>query len=1078
MNSRKSITTALLVMATILVASTALAEPGSQGNLSWDDRYEVDGRVHIVEPKYSGTMLNSNRDTHHQFCRELGLALIRMEQTWYSGVPGQNENHMDPSYGYNYGQWEVHECSYDSWHWDDCANWPSLLIAFPNGVEIIDEFDGSGINFDHWEVATGNWSQSNGRLVGTWPISSANGDVGNILINDANMPEGDFYFEAQMVVASGGASNNGHQIRLRQSFNNFYAIQIEAGNVLYGLVLYRNGSKTNIIPSTHSPLINTTPGDYNTIGIEKFGNHYKVKFNGEDLFEFDDTEFGGDYNLALGTYGNSTWERARLASGALSPGPPTLVSFDINEGAEETESQVVILNNSATGQPTYYMASENSGFTGAEWLPYSEAPEFTLSDGYETKTVYFKVKNAVGELTNPPGLVDRVDFWDVEDSDFRPSTHGFHFANWGVGSCVGMVYAAAWFFVKGDYPIPGDNDCGVECKQSCPVPESNSALYRYIRSLQNKIVFTSSFRKWLLQFQSLGTMSSELTREQFLGVRNQLAASHTPCPVMLAEPFSLLGGGHAVLVYRCEDLGYEKRLHYYDPSSPYCDDVYFTISVNGDEWTFEPLEDYRLFASLRPMDPYQDGPGYAALLCPVDIVLRDGYGREVSIDRQEISGAHYEQIDLNGDGDLDKLIVFDQMLDDVFTILAVPEDGAGSDERFDILALVAGDTVLNILQVPVSEIPSEGYLFSTLDTGSIAGVVSCEGVGLLGVPVDLYDADGAVIASVVTDEIGTYEFAGLDNGNYSVSISTPLGYQADEETRAIEVRGLPHEVNFELTELEITPQQRSRGYWAHQLHKALQNKPKDYTLDDFASFAGLINVHFNENQINPVDFYGVPQPADQADSLNVLKTLLHMGNVADEDEPMLKRLARAQLMALMLNVVSGKISQTHAISADGRTVSQAVTYCDMLVNDEIDPPDDGGPGHGSPWCRYIRASFILGFANLGITVPAGMIPEDVLQIAYKAGESSTLPEGYALYQNYPNPFNPITEISFSLPEASEAKLEIYNVMGQRVTTLIDELLLAGHHSATWDASDNASGIYFYRLTAGDATSTRKMVLLK
>lgn len=236
----------------------------------------------------------------------------------------------------------------------------------------------------------------------------------------------------------------------------------------------------------------------------------------------------------------------------------------------------------------------------------------------------------------------------------------------------------------------------------------------------------------------------------------------------------------------------------------------------------------------------------------------------------------------------------------------------------------------------------ETYFSFTLDTGSISGTVACESVGLLAVPVDLYDSAGVVIASAVTNEDVAYELDALDNGDYSVSVSTPLGYQADEETRAVEVKGLPHEV---LTLLEITPQQRSRWCWARQLLKTLQGKPKDYTTDGLAGFAGPINAHFNENQINPVDFYNVSQPADQADSLDVLKTLLHMDNVGDENEPVLKRLARAQLVALMLNVVSGKVGQTHVISADGRTVSQTVTYCDMLVNDEIDPPDDRGPGH-------------------------------------------------------------------------------------------------------------------------------------
>jgi len=317
----------------------------------------------------------------------------------------------------------------------------------------------------------------------------------------------------------------------------------------------------------------------------------------------------------------------------------------------------------------------------------------------------------------------------------------------------------------------------------------------------------------------------------------------------------------------------------------------------------------------------------------------------------------------------------------------------------------------------------------------------------------------------------------LNNGGYSLSISTPIGYQASEETKEIEVKGLPHEVNFELTPLEIMPQQRSRGYWAHQLHKALQNKPRDYTINDFAELAGLINVHFNNNPINPVDFYSVPQPASQADSLDVLKQLLHMQNT-DEWQPLLKRLANSQLMALMLNVVAGKVSQTEVITADGLTVSQAITYCDMLVNDEIDPPDDNGPGHGSPWCRYIRASYILIKANLGIEIEAGLIPPDVIQIAYRINDQEVLPEGFELSQNYPNPFNPVTQINFTLPEATDIQLTIFNIAGQKVATLFDGYKEAGSHSVTWDGSKYASGIYFYHIKAGEYTATRKMTLLK
>jgi len=89
-----------------------------------------------------------------------------------------------------------------------------------------------------------------------------------------------------------------------------------------------------------------------------------------------------------------------------------------------------------------------------------------------------------------------------------------------------------------------------------------------------------------------------------------------------------------------------------------------------------------------------------------------------------------------------------------------------------------------------------------------------------------------------------------------------------------------------------------------------------------------------------------------------------------------------------------------------------------------------------------------------------------------------LPASYALAQNYPNPFNPSTDISFDLPRSGKVNLTVYNILGQAVTTLVDRELDAGSHTITWDASENATGVYFYKLTAGDFTETRKMMLLK
>ncbi|MBU8934277.1 MAG: PKD domain-containing protein [candidate division Zixibacteria bacterium] len=92
--------------------------------------------------------------------------------------------------------------------------------------------------------------------------------------------------------------------------------------------------------------------------------------------------------------------------------------------------------------------------------------------------------------------------------------------------------------------------------------------------------------------------------------------------------------------------------------------------------------------------------------------------------------------------------------------------------------------------------------------------------------------------------------------------------------------------------------------------------------------------------------------------------------------------------------------------------------------------------------------------------------------------NQSLPTEFTLEQNYPNPFNPTTDIQFSLPEAGYIKLEVYNLVGQRVTVLAEGEFSTGNHTATWDASRFASGVYFYRLSTETMILTKKMVLLK
>jgi hypothetical protein len=83
-----------------------------------------------------------------------------------------------------------------------------------------------------------------------------------------------------------------------------------------------------------------------------------------------------------------------------------------------------------------------------------------------------------------------------------------------------------------------------------------------------------------------------------------------------------------------------------------------------------------------------------------------------------------------------------------------------------------------------------------------------------------------------------------------------------------------------------------------------------------------------------------------------------------------------------------------------------------------------------------------------------------------------------LEQNYPNPFNPSTSIRFNIPKLSHAKLVVYDVVGREVVTLVNEMKQPGSYEAVFNAENYSSGVYFFRLEAGDFTDVKKMVLIK
>jgi hypothetical protein len=94
------------------------------------------------------------------------------------------------------------------------------------------------------------------------------------------------------------------------------------------------------------------------------------------------------------------------------------------------------------------------------------------------------------------------------------------------------------------------------------------------------------------------------------------------------------------------------------------------------------------------------------------------------------------------------------------------------------------------------------------------------------------------------------------------------------------------------------------------------------------------------------------------------------------------------------------------------------------------------------------------------------------------GTTNMLPTRFDLAQNYPNPFNPVTSIKYQLPKDVKVMIKVYDVLGRELQSLVNEVQKAGYYEVKFDGSSVASGIYFYKIVAGDYSSVKKMMLVK
>jgi hypothetical protein len=144
------------------------------------------------------------------------------------------------------------------------------------------------------------------------------------------------------------------------------------------------------------------------------------------------------------------------------------------------------------------------------------------------------------------------------------------------------------------------------------------------------------------------------------------------------------------------------------------------------------------------------------------------------------------------------------------------------------------------------------------------------------------------------------------------------------------------------------------------------------------------------------------------------------------------------------------------------------------VENEALYKDPGNPFGPSDWSPVSNAPFSVG-KNMFFELYGSSKNNNVTGIA---ADEVNPPSTFELYQNYPNPFNPSTKISWQYPVAGHQSIKVYDVLGNEVATLVDEHKTAGSYEVEFDASNLSSGVYLYKLQAGNFVETKKMILLK
>ncbi|MBU0690470.1 T9SS type A sorting domain-containing protein [bacterium] len=491
-------------------------------------------------------------------------------------------------------------------------------------------------------------------------------------------------------------------------------------------------------------------------------------------------------------------------------------------------------------------------------------------------------------------------------------------------------------------------------------------------------------------------------------------------------------------------------------------------------------------------------------LCPIDLVLTDPLGREISQDRSEVPDGIYRECDFNGDGIQDDYIHIQQPMSGVYSVEVVPDSAALPSDSFTVVMeyngvnifLAENETIDQIQEHPFTvstsnnppDVPTtpEGstesqenetvsFSTSTVDPESDQVYYFFDwGDGMNSGWLGPYASGQACEASHVWQQTGSYQVrAKATDENDPMSLwSDPL---------VVNVQELPYAGYLEL--LQAGPPD-----WAYRLHH-VDGEVSQIVFTNFCegtegSIAGDAVVSWSMlsdgdgNDGDSIVFVAsTPLTTGSIDTF----WLSHpwcgdmiqwcVGDTCNEiDGPL-----PVELTSFEATAGDREVTLTWQTASETDNDHFEILRGGHLVYRE--DANNSVTGGEYSWTEP-RLTNGVTYEYTLISVDIDGSREELATVsATPLFDAATITE-YALHQNYPNPFNPATSITFDLIESGDAMITVYNPLGQKMATLINGEMPAGRHTINFNAEALPSGLYFYRMEAGDFTAVKKMILMK